>query len=145
MALEPYWVNPYRWHAIIETRDYYQTAEVNTLTGEIDSDPEKDLMFKPADTAAVEAAKQTQLGKAYLDWGTWAVVRDLGPEPVRGMAPPDLPPNRQWTTVEFSDLRFDYRFLPSEGEAARSTLSGWVYIVDGRDEAGEAMGGREQR
>jgi hypothetical protein len=24
-------------------------------------------------------------------------------------------------------------------------LSGWVYIVDGRDEAGEAMNGREQR
>jgi inner membrane protein len=145
MALEPYPVNPYRWHAILETRDYFQTAEVNTRTGEIDSDPEKNLMFKPADTPAVEAAKQTQLGKAYLDWGTWAVVRDLGPEPVRGMAAPDLPPNRPWTTVEFSDLRFDYQFLPSQNASARDTLSGWVYIVDGRDEAGEAMGGREQR
>jgi hypothetical protein len=26
-----------------------------------------------------------------------------------------------------------------------SPLSGWVYIVDGRDDAGEAMDGREQR
>ncbi|HTW60912.1 MAG TPA: metal-dependent hydrolase [Terracidiphilus sp.] len=145
LALEPYMVNPYHWHAILETNDFYQTAEVNTWTGEIESDPEKDVMYKPADTPAVEAAKQTFLGRVYLDWGSWAVVRDLGPEPVKGMAPPDLPPDRHWTTVEFSDLRFDYRFLPSQDPAAGSPLSGWVYIVDGRDDAGEAMAGREQR
>ena len=144
MALEPYPVNPYHWHAILETKDFYQTAEVNTWTGSVESNPEKDLIYKPADTPAVEAAKQTPLGKVYLDWGTWAVVRDLGPEPVAGMAAPDLPPGRQWTTVEFSDLRFHYKFLPSQDGAARSPLSGWVYIVDGRDDAGEAMGGREQ-
>jgi inner membrane protein len=73
------------------------------------------------------------------------VVRDLGPEPVKGMDPPSLPPNRLWTTVEFSDLRFHYRFLPSQDAAGRSALSGWVYIVDGRDDAGEAMAGREQK
>jgi inner membrane protein len=145
MALEPYPVNPYHWHAILETRDFYQTAEVNTRTGEIVSDPEKDVMYKPTDTPAVEAAKQTQLGKVYLDWGSWAVVRDLGPEPVKGMDPPVLPPNRHWTTVEFSDLRFQYRFLPSQERAGRSVLSGFVYIVDDRDDGGESMGGREQR
>jgi inner membrane protein len=145
VALEPYPVNPYRWHAILETRDYYQTAEVNTWTGSIDSDPELDVLYKPADTPAVEAAKQTPLGKVYLDWGRWAVVRDVGPESVAGMSPPELPPFRHWTTVEFSDLRFDYKFLPTQNQAGRSPLGGWVYIVDGRDDAGEAMGGREQR
>ena len=144
IALEPYPVNPYHWHAIIETKDYYQTAEVNTWTGEIDSDPERDVMYKPADTPAVEAAKQTPLGKVYLDWGRWAVVRDLGPEPVEGMSPPVLPRFRHWTTVEFSDLRFQYKFLPTQDAATRSALSGWVYIVDGRDDAGEAMGGHQQ-
>jgi inner membrane protein len=145
MALEPYPVNPYRWHAILETQDFYQTAEVNTWTGSIDSDPQQDVVYKPADTPAVEAAKQTELGRVYLDWGRWAVVRDLGPVPVAGITPPELPPLRKWTTVEFSDLRFHYRFLPTQDAAARSTLSGWVYIVDGRDDAGEAMGGRQQR
>lgn len=144
VALEPYPVNPYRWHAILETADFYQTAEVNTWTGTIDSDPERDLVYKPAVTPAVEAAKQTELGRVYLDWGTWAVVRDVGPEPVAGMDPPNLPPNRHWTTVEFSDLRFQYSFLATRIGAGRTPLSGWVYIVDGRDEAGEAMGGREQ-
>jgi inner membrane protein len=60
------------------------------------------------------------------------------------MAPPQLLPNRQWTTVEFTDLRFAYSFLGTGSDVGRSPLSGWVYIVDGREDAGEAMGGREQ-
>lgn len=145
MAAEPYPVNPFRWHAILETAHYYQTAEVNSRTGEIDSDPQTDVIYMPPATAATEAAKLTPLGQVYLDWGTWAVVRDVGKVPVAGMEPPRLPPDRQWTTVEFSDLRFDYSYLGPERATGRSPLNGWVYIVDGRDDAGEAMGGREQK
>jgi inner membrane protein len=149
MALEPYPVNPFRWHAILETDAFYQTAEVNTRTGEIASDPLQDVIFKPPVTAATEAAKRTLLGQVYLDWGTWAVVRDVGPVAAPGLAPPRLPPNRVWTTVEFTDLRFAYPFLGSASDAGRrrnrSPLGGWVYIVDGRDDAGELMKGREQR
>ena len=103
------------------------------------------MIYKPADTPAVEAAKQTLIGKVYLDWGRWAVVRDLGQEPVPGVPPPNLGPNGQWTTVEFSDLRFAYSFLSSRGTGGRPPLGGWVYIVDNRDDAGEGMGEREQK
>ena len=144
MAAEPYPVNPFRWHVILETADFYQTAEVNTRSGEIESDSSRDVLYKPTADSAVEAAKQTQLGKVYLDWGTWAVVRDVGQEPVAGMDPPQLAPNRQWTTVEFSDLRFDYSYLSTGRTGGRNTLGGWVYIVDGHEDAGEAMNGREQ-
>lgn len=146
-AFEPYPVNPYRWHAILETPGFYQTAEIDTRTGTIDTDPQTDVLYKPADTPAIEAAKRTPLGQVYLDWGTWAMVRDLGQEPVAGMDPPRLPPGRAsaWTTVEFSDLRFAYSFRGGRPAAAPSGLTGWVYIVDGRDDAGEAMGGREQK
>ncbi len=79
------------------------------------------------------------------------------------MDPPNLPPNRSWTTVEFTDLRFDYAFLATRSPAGRAPLGGWVYIVDGRDDgaptdrrleepgsggwedAGEIMNGRVQR
>jgi inner membrane protein len=148
-ALEPYMVNPFRWHAILETEEYYQTAEINTLSGEIVSDPRRDMLYKPPATAATEAAKRTLLGQVYMDWGTWAVVRDVGPEPipgpVPGLEPPKLQRNRTWTTVEFYDLRFAYSYLGAGRTPIRNPLSGWVYIVDGRDEAGEAMNGREQR
>ena len=145
MALEPYPVNPFRWHAILETANYYQTAEVNTWTGAIRSDPQTDVLYKPAVTQAVEAAKQTFLGRVYLDWGRWAVVRDVGQEPVAGMKLPELPPGQTWTTVEFTDLRFAYSFLGDQGRLEHSPLAGWVYIVNGREDAGEAMGGREQK
>jgi inner membrane protein len=145
MALEPYPVNPFRWHAILETEAYYQTAEIDTRTGEIVSDPRRDVIYKPPATPAVEAAKRTLLGQVYLDWGTWAVVRDVGQISAPGLVPPQLPPNRQWTTVEFTDLRFSYPILGAGRAPIRSPLAGWVYIVDGRDEAGEAMNGREQR
>jgi inner membrane protein len=64
---------------------------------------------------------------------------------VPGLKPPQLPLNRVWTTVEFYDLRFDYPFFGVASPPSQPHLSGWVYIVDGRDEAGEAMNGREQR
>jgi inner membrane protein len=147
MTLEPYPLNPYRWHAILETKNYYQTAEVNTwnpysLTA-IESNANTDVIYKPPVTPAVEAAKRTFLGRVYLDWGTWAVVRDAGQQPVPALAPPTLPPGETWTTVTFSDLRFDYPFLPTR--SPRNVLSGWVYIVNGRDEAGEGMGDRVQK
>jgi inner membrane protein len=145
MALEPYPINPFRWHAILETANYYQTAEIDTRTGVIDSDAERDVIYKPPPTAATEAAKRTPLGQVYLDWGTWAVVRDLGQVPVAGMDAPKLAPNRQWTTVEFTDLRFNYSYLGSGRATGRSPLGGWVYIVDGHEDAGEGMNGREQR
>jgi inner membrane protein len=145
MAAEPYPINPFRWHVIVETADFYQTAEVNTGTGEIESDPQRDVLYKPPANAAVEAAKQTPLGQAYLDWGTWGLVRDLGQEPVPGMDPPQLPPNRTWTTVEFSDLRFDYSYLGAARATGRNPLGASVYIVDSHEDAGEVMNGRVQR
>jgi inner membrane protein len=159
LAVEPYPINPFHWHAILETPDFYQTAEIDTHTESIASDPRTNVMYKPADTPAVEAAKRSLLGQVYLDWGTWAVVRDIGPVPVAGMDPPNLPSGRTWTTVEFSDLRFDYEFVPTSGAARRAPLGGWVYMVDGRDAeapadrpssagwevAGESMEGRPQR
>jgi len=144
MAAEPYPVDPFRWHVILETPDFYQTAEVNTRTGEILTDPQQDVLYKPADDRAVEAARQTELGKVYLDWGTWAVASDLGQAPVPGMAPPELPPNRTWTTVEFTDLRFGYSFFGTGSANARKPLTAWVYIIDNREDGGEDMDGREQ-
>jgi len=145
VALEPYPVTPFKWHAILETANYYQTAEIDTRTGVIDSDAQVNVMFKPPVTAATEAAKRTPLGQAYLDWGTWAVVRDVGQVPATGMDPPKLPPNRTWTTVEFTDLRFGYSYLGAGRATGRSPLGGAVYIVDGHEDAGEEMNGREQR
>jgi inner membrane protein len=144
VALEPYPINPFRWHAVLDTPEFFQTAEINALSGDVVSDSHRDTLYKPATTAATEAAKRTPLGQVYLDWGTWAVVRDLGPVAAPGMESPQLPLGRTWTTVEFDDLRFNYSLLGGAHAPLRTPLSGWVYIVDGREEGGESMHGREQ-
>lgn len=145
IAAEPYPWNPFRWHILVETPGYYQTAEVNTWVGSVDSNPKLAIVYKPAVTPAVEAAKRTYLGSVYMDWSKWPVVRDMGQEPAPGMDPPRLFPGHTWTAVRFSDLRFHYSILGDRVASDRSQLTGWVYIVDGRQEAGEAIGGREQR
>jgi inner membrane protein len=145
IALEPYPFSPFRWHAVLETPNAFQTAEVDTRSGQIASDSTTDAFFKPPVTAAVEAAKQTELGRMYLDWSSWPVVRDLGPQPIPYVDSPQLPTGRVWTTVEFSDLRFAYSFLPNSSAVPRNPLGGEVYIVDGREEAGSSMDGRPQR
>lgn len=145
IAAEPYPWNPFRWHMIVETPNYYQFAEVNARTGDVDSDPQADQLYKPPHTPAVEAAKQTGLGKVYLDWGRWAVVQDVGQVEVIGIDPPRLPPGRTWTTVEFTDLRFGYDFRGNGNTRPPSGLGGAVYIIDNRDEAGEEIGGKEQK
>jgi inner membrane protein len=148
MAIVPYPVNPFRWHAVVETKDFYQTAEVNTWNPDaldsIETDPQTDIIYKPAVTPAVVAAKQTFLGQVYLNWTQWAIVRDVGQQPVPALKPPSLLPGRTWTTVTFNDLRFDYSFLPGRSNP-RAPLSGWVYIVDGHEEAGQGMGGSVQK
>ncbi|HEV2325422.1 MAG TPA: metal-dependent hydrolase [Terracidiphilus sp.] len=144
IAAEPYPVNPFRWHVLVETPSYYQTAEVNTWAGSVDTDPKLETIYKPAVTPAVEAAKRTYLGSVYMGWSRWPLVEDMGQEPALGIDPPPLPPGRTWTTVRFSDLRFQYPILgirPSN----HWPLTGWVYIVDGREAAGEAMDGRQQK
>src|SRR5579863_776360 len=143
-ALEPYPMNPFHWHAIIETRSYYQFAEIDTRTGEIDSDSRADVIYKPADTPAVEAAKRTLLGQVYLDWGRWAMIRDVGQQAAPGIDPPRLPAGRTWTTVEFTDLRFGYSLM-SSNRSNSPPLSGWVYILDNSEDGGESMSGRAQR
>lgn len=145
VAAEPYPWNPFRWHMIIETPNFYQFAEVDTKSGNIDSDPQADQLFKPPDTPAVEAAKQTALGKVYLDWGSWPVVQDIGQVQVLGIDPPQLPPGHTWTTVEFTDLRFGYDFRGSGNSHPPAGLGGAVYIIDSHEEAGQEMGGREQK
>jgi inner membrane protein len=144
IAIEPYPVNPFRWHAIVETPDFYRFAEVNTRSEEVHSDDHADLLYKPAVTPSVEVAKRSGLGQVYLDWSNWAVLRDLGSVPVKGFETPQLPPGRTWTSVQFTDLRFSYNFLGQPGLVERAPLTGWVFVVDGREVAAEGMGHTEQ-
>jgi inner membrane protein len=114
--------NPYRWHTVVDTGGFYQIARVDTLHDVVDTNPEQDLLSKPHTSAATEAAEQSQLGRAYLDWSSWPLVADIGPATPED-APPDAP---LWTGVSFRDLRFQYETFLSRGGS--SPLAAMVYV-----------------
>ena len=134
MTASPYPGNPYRWHTVVETPDFYQMATVNTLHETVATNPEQDLFYMPAETAATQAAKRSWLGRAYLDWSSWPLVTEMGPE-----ASDDAPSAQAATEVRFVDLRFLYDSALIEGRN-NPPLSGTVDV-----DAGRARGGDEVR
>jgi inner membrane protein len=141
VGIEPYPVNIFHWFAVVETRDSFQTGSVDTKTEEVETG-ERDVIFKPRVTRAVEAAEASPLGRVYLDWAAFPVVTDRGSANL--VASDELAPNPLDTAVEFRDLRFVYPAL-IRGEGNAPPLSAWVYV--NRENGIEAMvlGGRVQR
>ncbi len=140
---EPYPFDPFAWHVVAETHDYYQTAEVHTRHDDVQSDS-SDITYKPQVTPAVAAAKQSWLGQVYLDWSKFPLVTDLGKNSPVAYGP-DPDPN--WHTVQFDDMRFSYSAL-HEGTSpnpGRNPLGGTAYIGPGNQVEAIFMGGREQK
>ncbi len=131
VAAEPTMTDPFRWVGLVETPNAYRIARINTLQDQVTLAPT--VIYKPPVTPAVAAARQSYLGRVYLDWAKWPVVEDMGEIPIPGAPPP--PRGAQWHAVQFRDLRFD------RGPAANPPLSGWVYVnvVPGQPPVVEGM------
>ena len=131
---EPYPINPFHWHGLVETQNYFQTADVSSWTDLVTSSDANDRVDKPPVTAAVAAAKRSWLGRVYLDWAQFPVTRDAGRE-----LPPDVAqdPNAPQilNRVDFEDLRFAYSAVPGSNEG-RPPLGASAYVApDGQIEA----------
>ena len=105
LSAYPYMINPFRWHGVVETHDFFALAPVN-LVGQNDAAASPRIRFKPEETPASLAAKRSRLGRAYLDWAQYPLVeveQTEGPQP--------------GYTVHFYDLRFAYpgRSAPALG------------------------------
>lgn len=120
-TVSPYPINPFRWHAVVETPNFFQTSTVNSLTGQVATTAQSDLIYKPAETPATLAAKRSPLGRAYLDWSPFPLVTEAS-----------LPSPEGDTIVTFRDLRFLYNTLGLRGRE-HSPLTGQA-IVNPRNE-----------
>jgi inner membrane protein len=129
----PYPMNPYKWHAVVETPDHFQTATVDTSSGEVTTAGATDVIYKPATTLATLAAKRSWLGRVYLDWSMYPVVKQTGID-ADGVA-----------TVSFRDLRFGYDTFLVQATAEQFPLSGTVRVDGERRVVEMKMDGREQR
>ncbi len=107
----PYWVDPFRWHGVVETETAFQTVPVNSLLPSVDEQSDADTYYKPEETPVTQAAKASYFGRVYLDWAVFPITTT---EKLQGSFKGYL--------VRFRDLRFGYPGDPP------GRLGGWVLI-----------------
>jgi inner membrane protein len=114
----PYWINPFRWYGVVETRNFFATMVVDSLAPEVDPDAQIRVRYKPEETLVSLAAKKTYLGRVYLSWAQYPVTEteQLANDPVENA--------RAAYVVRFRDLRYDY-----PGRNARATLGAMVFLT----------------
>jgi inner membrane protein len=91
----PQMLNPFEWAGVVETKDFLETMPVDSAVPEVDPNNEASVYYKPPETPETLAAKQTYLGRVYLDWAMYPFVQS------EQLQAPD-----SGTIVRFSDLRF---------------------------------------
>ena len=75
VAAYPYMIDPFRWHGVVETTDFFETVPVDSLAPEVKSESQGRMFYKPEETDASRAAKSSYLGQVYLDWAVFPYVR----------------------------------------------------------------------
>ena len=126
LSAYPYPVNPFQWVGVVETKNFFQTMHVNSLTPEVDPDNAAKTYYKPEETPVTLAAKNSYLGRVYLDWAHYPLT-----ETEKTQNPPGY-------VVHFYDLRFMYP------ERRERPLSSRVVLNDKLQVVAEYMGVRRQ-
>jgi inner membrane protein len=92
----PTWVNPFRWNGVVETEAFFATMPVDSLTPEVDPQETMNVRYKPEETPVSLAAKNSYLGRVYLDWAKYPYVETQ-----------ETPSSPSGYEVQFFDLRFE--------------------------------------
>jgi inner membrane protein len=132
VTADPYPINPFRWQTVAETPMFFQTGTADTLNDTLTTREHADRFFKPPTTLYTLIAKRSWLGEAYLDWSSFPLVTDIGPN-TDGL-----------NVVTFRDLRFLYDTQLISGRE-KPPLSGSVSINDDHRIVRMEMDGRVQR
>ena len=142
ISADPYPVNPYRWHMVVETPLNFVAGTVDTRLGIME--PEQLPYPKPATTLATLAAKHSRLGRVYLDFTHFALVEEIG---TAAEIHPGLdlsPPEQQLTVVRFRDLRFLYDVWGFTGRSSNA-LAGEAWVDSNRQVVRSSFSGKVQR
>lgn len=137
MTVNPYPVDVFRWFGVVETKDFYQTAILNTRTEDFSSQVPEQRYFKHPQTAAVIAADRAYLGRVFLDWSQYPFVRET-------RSSGTVANGADYSTVRFQDLRFAYNVLFMHGRSD-NPLRGTVMIAPNGKVDEMRMGDRIQK
>lgn len=107
-------LNLFAWNGVVETRDFFELLDVNSLSGELDPQNTAVVRYKPEETPATLAAKKSRLGRVYLDWAQYPLVQVV------------RKPEGGEYLVQFEDLRFTS--LARRKENSSPVLAGYVLL-----------------
>jgi inner membrane protein len=90
-------LNPFHWYGVVETANFFALApvEVDSAGPEVDPANQMRIRYKPEETPITLAAKQSYLGRVYLDWAKYPVTETEALDSGQG-----------GYIVNFQDLRF---------------------------------------
>jgi inner membrane protein len=128
VAANPYNVNPFVWHGVVETENFFQTMNVDTWNGKVDPQNDARTIFKPEETSYTLAAKKARMGQVYLDWAAFPVTETE-----------ILQPESAGVRVRFRDLRYAYPGV------ARNLLGAWVVLDPHQRVVEQGMGTRSEK
>src|SRR5579864_4401552 len=113
----PKLIDPFHWYGVVETPAFFVLAAVDSIGPEVDPKGEEEIRYKPEETPVTLAAKNSYLGRVYLDWAQYPIVQS---EP--------LPESASGYLVHFEDLR--YLQIPSviNQNRRRGALSATVML-----------------
>jgi inner membrane protein len=123
----PYWWNPFRWYGVVETHNFFARTQVDSMIPEVDPGGQLQIRYKPEETPATLAAKNTYLGRVFLDWAQYPITETEH----RDSAPGGY-------IVHFEDLRFAY-----PGLSGRTPLSATVELDQNLKVVSEGFGSRK--
>jgi len=114
----PYMTNPFHWHAVVETDNLYRVMDVDTLGPAVDPERRERVYYKQ-DSAVIQAARRSALGRVYLDWADYPIFQ------VIKLAPGEEPGPRL-----LRRMRYRPAALQEQGSQEPAAGGYWVRIVD---------------
>ena len=131
----PTMTDPFHWYGVVETPAFFALAPVDSLGPEVDPEGRLEIRYKPEETPVTLAAKNSYLGRHYLDWAQYPITETQAVQP----------PGAGYI-VEFEDLRYEQmpRLLSRRGQPNRA-LSAGVCLDQNLHVVGDVYGsGKEQ-
>lgn len=122
----PMWVNPFLWHGMVETRNFFASTLVDSSTADVDPEGHMRIYYKPEETPVTLAAKRSYLGRVYLDWAEYPLT--------------ETEQLNQGYLVRFRDLRYE-----DPERVRRSPLSAGVELDQNLRVVAEIFGWRRSR
>jgi inner membrane protein len=131
----PTWINPFEWNGVVETRDFFVLTLVDSRGPEVDPEERMETRYKPEETPITLAAKNSYMGRIYLDWAQFPITEtEVLDGPQKGYI------------VYLQDLR--YVEVPSavDGQRGRTALGAAVALDGNLNVIGDVFGaGRKRR